>query len=369
MSVQVSEEISGKIEGIRFLRAELQSYDNRQLLSKLRNLNNRERNLKVKILFYLREIDRRKLYLELGFGSMFDFCTKHLGYSRSAACRRIRAARCMGRFPEIAVMLSSGELSISTAALASGIINPENKKEILNKVRGRSCREAEEELARLRPVKRSPEKIRTVFTLKPAKTEKMESTPDAGSREKSVDVDSKSKVAADNKKQSERVKLEREFKLEFMVNDKTMKKIKKAKSLLSTRYPKGINLELLFNELLDIYLQRNDPERRVIKNNSPDNKSGRNSPARTRHIPRRIKYEVYKRDGGRCSFVSRSGRRCNSTWNLQYDQIVPFGKGGNNSPENLRSLCARHNQLMAEKVFGKDHIETILNDNGKSGSG
>ncbi|MBD3178514.1 MAG: HNH endonuclease, partial [Candidatus Latescibacteria bacterium] len=76
----------------------------------------------------------------------------------------------------------------------------------------------------------------------------------------------------------------------------------------------------------------------------------------TRHIPRKVKDLVYRRDGGRCSFVSRSGRRCSSRWNLQYDHIVPYGKGGGNSPDNLRLLCARHNRLMAEREYGPGHI-------------
>ncbi|MFO7915788.1 MAG: HNH endonuclease signature motif containing protein, partial [Candidatus Krumholzibacteriales bacterium] len=86
-----------------------------------------------------------------------------------------------------------------------------------------------------------------------------------------------------------------------------------------------------------------------------------------RHIPQRIKDLVYKRDGGRCSFVSKNGRRCNSTWNLQYDHIIPYARGGDNSPENLRLLCARHNRLMAEREYGKAHIDNILNNNSAPG--
>lgn len=41
---------------------------------------------------HIREIQRRKSYLELGFGSLFDYLTKGLAYSESAAYRRIQAA-------------------------------------------------------------------------------------------------------------------------------------------------------------------------------------------------------------------------------------------------------------------------------------
>jgi len=65
---------------------------------------------------------------------------------------------------------------------------------------------------------------------------------------------------------------------------------------------------------------------------------------------------VYRRDGGRCTFVGRNGRRCGSTWNLQYDHITPFGKGGDNSAQNLRLLCGKHNRLMEEREYGREHI-------------
>ncbi|MBD3179593.1 MAG: DUF222 domain-containing protein, partial [Candidatus Latescibacteria bacterium] len=345
VSVQVSEEISGKIESISMLRAELQSIGSRKLLENLASYNDRERKLKARVLLYLWEIDRRKLYLEEGYSSMFDFCTGQLGYSRSAACRRIKAARCMGKYPEIALMLSNGELSVSTAALISGIINPANRQEVLSRVRGRSYREAEEEVARFRPVPRRPERIKPVFTLRPKVRESKESTPDVGSGKKSVGCSSSDRSVRESREMEEGARVEKEYRLEFMVDEKTMEKIQKAKSVLSNKYPKGVNLELLFEVLLENYLDHNDPERR----DGSDNDIEINKLNRTRHIPQKIKDLVYRRDGGRCSFVSRSGRRCSSRWNLQYDHIVPYGKGGDNSPGNLRLLCARHNQLMARR--------------------
>jgi len=281
---------------------------------------------------------------------MFVFCTEHLGYSRSAACRRIKAARCIGKYPEAGVMLQKGEASVSTLAMIAGAINRGNRREILNRIRGRSYREVEEELARRRPVRRAPERIKRVFTLKP-ENKNTKSTPYVGSGEKSVNRSSCSRMV--DKRRDKNSKLQKEYRLEFVVNEKTMKKINRAKSLLSTKYPKGINPELLFDELLDNYLEENDPERRTErKSNKPETDNN----TRTRHIPQRVKDEVYRRDGGRCSFRGRDGKRCGSRWNLQYDHIVPYGKGGDNSPENLRLLCAEHNQLMAEREHGTEHM-------------
>jgi len=359
VSVQLKEEISGKADRIRKFRVELQSINNKKLLEGITTLDRRERKLKVIILLYLREVDRRSLYLELGYSSMFDFCTERLRYTRSSACRRIAAARCIGRYPRAAAMLYAGELNVSTLFLISKVINPGNCGDILNRIRGKSYREAEEELARRRPVRRRPEKIKTVFTIKPQKEEDKGSTPNVGSGEKSVDRTTEWKRS--DKSKHRNMKVAKEYRLEFMVGEKTMKKIKKAKSLLSTKYPEGVKLEVLFDQLLENYLEENDPDRRTEKTgkNPEKNKIGTRKNTRNRYIPQEIKDEVYRRDGGRCSFVGKTGRRCNSTWNLQYDHIVPYGKGGDNTPDNLRLLCAKHNQLMAEKEYGRKHMDNF----------
>ena len=57
------------------------------------------------------------------------------------------------------------------------------------------------------------------------------------------------------------------------------------------------------------------------------------------------------RDKQRCTFKSRSGRKCNSTHNLQIDHIKPFAVGGTHDPGNLRVLCAAHNRHEARRVF------------------
>ena len=275
----------------------------------------------------------------------------------------------MGRFPEAALLLKSGEINITTLSMVSGILDDRNYHDILKKIRNRSKRDVEMLLSGMNTQKAIRDRVRPVCVFR--KTAEVQSTPAGGSsseRKKSVKSEKEASSTPGAGSGDRKIEVERRFEIRFSASKDFMKKLEKVKSLLSTKYPKGINLELLFEELLDEYLDNNDPERRAINNNRQNNSSDRDSTTRTRHIPRRIKDEVYKRDGGRCSFVGRTGRRCNSTWNLQYDHIVPFGKGGDNSPENLRLLCAKHNQLMAEREYGKEHIECILNNN-RSGPG
>ena len=67
---------------------------------------------------------------------------------------------------------------------------------------------------------------------------------------------------------------------------------------------------------------------------------------RSRYIPAPVRREVWRRDGGCCSYVDpHSGRRCGSRFLLELDHIVPFALGGSAEPGNLRVLCAAHNRL------------------------
>ena len=61
---------------------------------------------------------------------------------------------------------------------------------------------------------------------------------------------------------------------------------------------------------------------------------------RSRYIPAAVRREVWRRDGGCCSYVDpHSGRRCGSRFLLELDHIVPFALGGSAEPGNLRVLC------------------------------
>jgi len=241
-------------------------------------------------------------------------------------------------------MLLSGEMTVTGLSKIEGICRPDNAEKILEQAAGRSCRELDLLRARHNPQEPAPEKVKPVFV----KTElKVNKNSGKSGRKLTANAEGAATV------------LEEKYRLEFMVGADSMKKINRAKELLSTKYPKGVKLEALFEELLDSYLEENDPERRET---GRDDMQTDNS-IHTRHIPRKVKDYIYNRDGGRCTFVGRNGRRCSSRWNLQIDHIVPFGKGGDNSPDNLRLLCAKHNRLMAEREYGREHMEKACRQN------
>ena len=60
-------------------------------------------------------------------------------------------------------------------------------------------------------------------------------------------------------------------------------------------------------------------------------------------IPQDVRRAVFTRDGGRCV-------ECGSTFDLQYDHIIPVARGGATTAENLQVLCANCNREKSDQI-------------------
>src|SRR5512141_2873367 len=105
--------------------------DSAALSHRLSELAGHERAVQVEFLLHLEEYDRRRAYLEAGFGSLWEFLTRSLRYREGAAHRRIRTMRVLRRFPQVAEALREGRLCLTTAALLEPVLTEENAAEIL----------------------------------------------------------------------------------------------------------------------------------------------------------------------------------------------------------------------------------------------
>ncbi|MBI4720882.1 MAG: hypothetical protein HY770_06615, partial [Chitinivibrionia bacterium] len=124
--------------------------DNELLASTLK-LRRREHKTTLEILDHLNEIERRRLHLKLGYSSLFDYCTRHLKYSASAAGRRVQAAKCVRRYPEVYELLEKEKVNLMTVALVAGILNDGNRHEVLGAIQEKTQREVEAIASRYRP--------------------------------------------------------------------------------------------------------------------------------------------------------------------------------------------------------------------------
>ena len=79
------------------------------------------------------------------------------------------------------------------------------------------------------------------------------------------------------------------------------------------------------------------------------------------YIPASIRREVWARDGGTCAFVSHDGRRCGSTYRLDFHHLRPFARGGPSTVENLSLRCRAHNLYEADLEFGEAFMDAHMN--------
>jgi hypothetical protein len=105
-----------------------QKCDN-EIFNELKFLVKSERKITSEILSVLTEIDRRMIYAKKGFPSLFEFCTKELGYSEGAANRRISAMRLIKQIPEIGGKLEKNEVNLSTLTQFKSFVTRVEKAE------------------------------------------------------------------------------------------------------------------------------------------------------------------------------------------------------------------------------------------------
>lgn len=130
----------------------LQHLSHKTLLTETSLYVSQEREILSKLLWHLKEVDRRKLYSELKYKSLFDYCVKNLKYSESQAARRVNACRLLGALPDLEKPISSGAINLTQLNQASQFFKDENitdneqKLDILGQIEGKSTRETDKML-------------------------------------------------------------------------------------------------------------------------------------------------------------------------------------------------------------------------------
>jgi 5-methylcytosine-specific restriction endonuclease McrA len=76
----------------------------------------------------------------------------------------------------------------------------------------------------------------------------------------------------------------------------------------------------------------------------------------SRYVPAAIRRAVWKRDAGRCTYVSDGGRRCDSREFLEFDHVDGWSGTRAHSIAAITLRCRAHNQLRARQTFGEKHM-------------
>ncbi|HEU4929025.1 MAG TPA: hypothetical protein VFU38_04290, partial [Candidatus Krumholzibacteria bacterium] len=265
------------------------SLSDSDLLSRVRGIAVRERTLTLFLLLHLNEIERRNLHLKQGYSSMFDYCTSCLGYSETAAIRRIRTARCVARFPIVFELLKANEVNLSTITRISGVIAEDNHEVLLARIRGKTHREVEAIVAEYHPrallrdvVK--PIAVRVpVATLPvpgsnststtevtgPSATELLpqtstSTTPDSAGEpmRDACEGSAYRRIGGDFHPGHEGFTIEQRVRFTFAASPGFQQKVDRVKSLAWHRLRGDLSLEHVFEVALDCYIEKHDPRSR-----------------------------------------------------------------------------------------------------------
>jgi hypothetical protein len=358
----------------------LKNISNFDLLKQTKNLLMEERRITTEVLLHLREIEARNLFAELGFSSLYDYCTKELGYSESSAWRRISAMRLLKDVPEVEKKLLDGRVTVSTLSQVQSFLLQEKKQqneftkdeklELLGQVEGLSTRETERILATISPRSALPDRERFIsgddveirFTASRGLVEKFnrlkgllahnrDTQSYAGLLEVLADLALKRLDPVEKYKR----KTKSESKSSVKEQSEGRGPTSRVQKDLSASGPDGSGVDSNLNARASIQLGQTD---QYVSTSLPAPKKQR---VIRRSIPRKVHDEVWRRDLGKCTYVSpTTGRRCDATHGLEVDHIWPFALGGPTELDNLRLLCRRHNQLAAIKIFGKKKMNQYL---------
>ncbi len=148
--------------------------------------------------------------------------------------------------------------------------------------------------------------------------------------------------------------------LQLTIGKATHEKLRYAQALLSHALPPG-DVAGVLDRALDALIGQIEKKRFGVAARMERNRTARRSHARAagtrkRYIPARVRRAVWERDGGRCTFVSAGGHRCQAQRFLEFDHVVPVARGGMSTVEGLRLRCRAHNQYEAERMFGAEFM-------------
>ena len=286
-------------------QSSLHSLSDDALLGSIKTAVKIERQATREVLLHLLEVERRRLYLERGFASLFEFCTEELGYCAGSAQIRIQSMRLIRDLPDetersqVMEKLDSGVLKLTqlsslqkfSRAVAMDLkrkVDANQKRELLQQIEGKTTRETEKII------------IEALELPRPQGTE-----------------------------------------LKIHLDEEAMQLLQELKGLTSHSHPSGNDSQVLKQALrlavAALKTKKGLDGRRVTSHDEPDSTQ--------QALPTPTRRFVWKRDDAQCSYVDpRTGRRCSSRHLLELDHILEKSKGGDHQPDNLRLLCHAHHR-------------------------
>jgi hypothetical protein len=260
----------------------------------------------------LQEVEGSRVFMKLGYTSLFAYSVEALGLSESVAANFVTVSRKAKEVPALQSAIQKGLLSVSKARKITPVLTTENQGEWVAKAQALSTRKLEQEVAKIAPQAAVPERMKFVA--------------------------------------------EDRLELRVGISKVLQEKLKRAQDLESQRTGRAVSLEETLEALAAVYLEKKDPLQRAhraaerngvhVAGACVTGQVSETKPSVNREaIPAAILHQVRRRDEGRCVHQDAGGRRCESRRWIHIHHVQPRGKGGPNTVENLITLCSAHHRM------------------------
>ena len=259
---------------------------------------------------------------------------RELGLTDSVAGMCVAVARKAVLIPQLQNAITSRRMSLSLASRIARCITLENATEVIAFALTHTSRETDEECARICP------------------------RPDAGDGAKPTG--------------------DKRIKLTVTVSRDAYDKIRRVQSL-EAQCGRDNGLAQALEVAAEEYLERRDPVRKAARAQAKAAKPAAEAGASSKSCMDRGKLEkmsgfgpgrvpltavqrhaVHARDGGRCTHIGDSKKRCASDRFVDIHHVQPVSRGGGNEPSNLTTLCSFHHDLVHQLSLPIDgHVSGI----------
>src|SRR5215831_1000200 len=198
-----------------------------EIVAELKDLLSHERVTLVPILEGIAKIEERRLYLELGYDSMWAFLKRELGHSAAMIHYRLASSRMLRRFPQVAEPLRDGRLCMTVLASLAKVLTEENVDELIAEAMGKPTKEVKRIVRRFDP--------------KPVPKDVMTEVP----RSSEVIAPSAAPVQTMPPRVQTEVLTESLFRIHMTVNQDYVDLLKEMRGELSHKLPAAADFEIL----------------------------------------------------------------------------------------------------------------------------
>jgi hypothetical protein len=297
----------------------------------------------VELLESIQEVDEHKIYLDYQCRNLHVYVSSLMGLGDAVASNFITVARKAKEVPALREVIKSGKLQVQKARKITPVLNHDNQEFWLKLAVEQPQKVIEKEVAREKPDLAKPERVKYIS--------------------------------------------EKRLNVSLNISEETHFLLQRAQDLESQRLKKAAKLEDVLGAGLRAYLEKYDPLEKAKRAAARKDKSGlvaRDTELNvSRHIesekitqkkgeiskhtksarparPTSLEHQRHLRDQGQCTHMDQDGMRCKERRWLQGHHVTAVSEGGQDTIENMTTLCFGHHRLVHQKNHFSDQARQYL---------